>query len=132
MIIWSEKQYQSFLRKSGMQEPTTEKAETPKIEPVSQPIATKPVAPVQIVGSNNWTKPICAICLTIIAVVGMVHEKPSDAQVAPVKIERVAKPVHHAKRKHHRRKKCHCDCKKVVDNGAGAAMDSYIENAKGN
>lgn len=105
MIIWSEKQYQSFLNKSGLKEPTSEKAETP-ITPVVQPVpAPQSRTIIQNVG-KDWTKPVFMVCLTVIAVVGMVHEKPTNATPpTPVKVEQVIK--------HHRvKKKCYCSCKK--------------------
>lgn len=104
MIIWSEKQYKAFLEKahSVMPEPTKVEPAMP-VSPVARPVILPSPSPVYV---NNWTRPVFLVCLTVVAVVGMVHEKPSNATVSPVKVEQVAKPTHKIKLHHH---------KKVVD-----------------
>jgi hypothetical protein len=122
MIIWSEKQYQAFLRKSGMSEPTSEKASTP-VSPASPIIYNEPVKskPVNVGRDMNWLpKTVFIICLTVIAVIGMVHEKPSDAKpVAPIVKTHIAH-IHHHKKSH----------KKVLTTAKPACKCNCIENAK--
>jgi hypothetical protein len=122
VIIWSEKQYQAFLRKSGLQEPTTEKVEMPKVEPVIPiaPIASAAPKP-HIVGNNGngLVKATFLVCMTVIAVVGMVQHQPTDARpVAPVIQSHNSHIMHVNKKIHHRHKKslttvkpaCKCNC----------------------
>lgn len=105
MIIWTEKQWKRYQEQTGKVEPAKSEPEPVEAKPavpfmaITKPVRSEP-SPV-----NNWTKPVFMVCLTVVAVVGMVHEKPSNATV-PVKVEQVVKPVHKIKMHHH---------KKVVD-----------------
>jgi hypothetical protein len=131
MIIWSEKQYKRFCEQTGRVE----------AKPEAQPIGVdlnKPVVPAMTMAKpepkyvDRFTRPVFIVCLTVIAVVGMVHEKPINATSVPVKVEQVAKPVkhkiHHAKKRHY--KKCACECKKVVDKPAKSVNSVSIENVE--
>lgn len=137
MIIWTEKQYQAFLKKSGMSEPTTEKVEASPA--LSKPMPTMPVQAALAVPHNvgrdmNWlVKVVFIICLTVFAITGMVHSWPSDAKPT-VSVEHVvkAKPVKHRhKAKHHVKKKCQCECKKVLTEAQNVSIENVETRLKG-
>jgi hypothetical protein len=133
MIIWTERQYQAFLKKAGIQEPTSEKVETQPTTPVAPIEPIMHVAPVRNKSFAEHVGKMLRVGLAGLTMMGLgaaLHSELSSTSSPAMAATAAAQPVkvaHHAHIKKHRPRKKHHSIKKHVDKPVKTVIKPDIE-----